>query len=335
MFLLLLHVACKEANSQKKYTIFSGKIKNNTAKNLFLKWDSYWARTDSGGAWKKKIAIAADGTFKDTLYLDKIPTDSTPSLQLTDLVFPLDLDQKHCGFVLLERGQDLHVTFDANKPQSKEFSGAAAPNNSYIQEKMSIDPRAAFSGDKEAIRLLKRQLAVLSQKYDISPVLRDLEKERNKDFFEDIEKKETQKQHKKGDVSTGFTYENYKGGTTSLSDFKGKYVYIDLWATWCGPCVREIPFLKQIEKKYHHKNIAFVSISLDDDKAAWRKMIKDYPLEGIQLIADKNKGDFLKNYYVNSIPRFILLDTEGKIIDPQAPRPSEARLKTMLDNLLK
>src|SRR5690606_2520496 len=81
----------------------------------------------------------------------------------------------------------------------------------------------------------------------------------------------------KGNPSPKFNYENHKGGTTSLDDLKGKFVYIDVWATWCGPCKREIPFLKDVEKKYHGKNIEFVSISIDDktDYETWKNFVRD------------------------------------------------------------
>jgi peroxiredoxin len=65
----------------------------------------------------------------------------------------------------------------------------------------------------------------------------------------------------KGTPSPEFNFENHKGGTTKLSDIKGKYVYIDIWAT-CAPCRQEIPYLQKIEK-YEDKRIAFVSISID------------------------------------------------------------------------
>ena len=118
-------------------------------------------------------------------------------------------------------------------------------------------------------------------------------------------------------------YENYAGGTSSLEDFKGRYVYIDVWATWCGPCKKEIPYLKAIEEKFHDRNIEFVSISVDEKS-----------LTGIQLISDNGwETDFIKSYKISGIPRFILIDPKGNIIDPDAPRPSSSELTKLLEEL--
>jgi thiol-disulfide isomerase/thioredoxin len=140
-----------------------------------------------------------------------------------------------------------------------------------------------------------------------------------------------------GQPSPTFTaYENYLGGTTSLSDLKGSYVYIDVWATWCGPCKYEIPFLKTLEKKYHDKNITFVSISIDKakDHAAWKEMVSAESLKGVQLFADNDwNSQFVKNYLIKGIPRFILLDSEGQIISANAKRPSDPALAELLDTL--
>lgn len=141
----------------------------------------------------------------------------------------------------------------------------------------------------------------------------------------------------KGRPSPKFVnYENYAGGTTSLDDLKGKYVYIDVWATWCGPCKREIPFLKEIEQKYHDKNIEFVSLSIDkvSDREKWKSMISEEALGGTQLLADNDwKSSFVKDYQINGIPRFILIDTEGNIVNPNAPRPSSPELVTLFSEL--
>jgi len=141
----------------------------------------------------------------------------------------------------------------------------------------------------------------------------------------------------KGQPSPKFiAYENVNGGTTSLDDLKGKYVFIDLWATWCAPCVKEIPFLKKLEEEYHGKNIVFVGISLNDQKDhdKWKRLIQKKELGGIQLLADKAlESDFAKAYKVFTIPRFIVLDPDGNIVSSNAPYPSNPKLKELLNSL--
>ncbi|MGB5419440.1 TlpA family protein disulfide reductase, partial [Algibacter sp.] len=135
---------------------------------------------------------------------------------------------------------------------------------------------------------------------------------------------------KEGKVSPKFVnYENYAGGKTSLDDLKGKYVYIDVWATWCGPCIQQIPHLQEVEKKYHGKNIEFVSISIDkpNDYEKWKTMVNEKQLGGIQLFADNDwESAFVREYQIQGIPKFILIDTEGHIVDSNAPRPSSEKL---------
>jgi thiol-disulfide isomerase/thioredoxin len=131
-------------------------------------------------------------------------------------------------------------------------------------------------------------------------------------------------------------YENFAGGTTSLADLKGKYVYMDIWAQWCGPCKREIPYLKEIEAEYHDKNIEFVSISIDREKDydKWRAMVEDKELGGIQLLADKDwNSQFVEEYLIKGIPRFILVDPQGKIVNSNAPRPSDQKLRKVFNDL--
>ncbi|MBL4642428.1 MAG: TlpA family protein disulfide reductase [Flavobacteriaceae bacterium] len=141
----------------------------------------------------------------------------------------------------------------------------------------------------------------------------------------------------KGKTSPQFnTYKNHKGGTTSLEDLKGKYVYIDIWATWCSPCIREFPFLKKLEKDYRNKNITFVSISIDKakDYDKWVQLVQDEALEGVQLFADNAyESKFIKEYVIDGIPRFILIDPEGKIIHGNAQRPSDPKLIEIFDQL--
>ncbi|AUC21827.1 hypothetical protein BTO15_06795 [Polaribacter sejongensis] len=140
----------------------------------------------------------------------------------------------------------------------------------------------------------------------------------------------------KGSISPKFVdYENNAGGTTSLDDLKGKYLYLDIWATWCGPCIAEIPSLKKLEKEYHGKNIEFISISIDKtkDHEKWKKMIVDKELKGIQLFADNNwESKFVEEYMIKGIPRFILIDPQGNIVNANAPRPSDEKLVETLQS---
>lgn len=137
---------------------------------------------------------------------------------------------------------------------------------------------------------------------------------------------------KAGDPSPVFKYLDINGKEVSLKDLKGKYVYIDVWATWCGPCKRELPHLKELEEKMHGKKIVFVSISCDQDKAAWERMVKEKGLGGIQL---HNGGDreFMTAFEIRGIPRFILLDKKGKIVNPNMTRPSNPETEKTLKAL--
>ena len=139
-------------------------------------------------------------------------------------------------------------------------------------------------------------------------------------------------------------YENYAGGQLSLKDLLGKYVYIDIWATWCGPCKAEIPSLKKLEEVYRGKNIQFVSISIDDDrshggswdkaKEDWKAMVADKELGGIQLFAPNGwQSQFVVDYKIQGIPRFLLIDPEGHIVNPDAPRPSSEKLIELFKSL--
>jgi|GEM_PF-292378 len=134
-----------------------------------------------------------------------------------------------------------------------------------------------------------------------------------------------------------FAYKDVSGKTVSLQDLRGKYVYIDVWATWCAPCKAEIPHLKKVEADYHGKNIAFVSISVDQPKdwGKWEQYVKENNLSGIQLVADKAfESEFIRKMNINAIPRFILIDPQGNIVAADALRPSNKELRTLLDQLL-
>ncbi|MEH0153341.1 TlpA disulfide reductase family protein [Limibacter armeniacum] len=129
------------------------------------------------------------------------------------------------------------------------------------------------------------------------------------------------------------------GKKYTLSDFKGKYLYVDFWATWCAPCVKEIPHMAALEKAYEHNDkIVFVSYSQDEDENAWKKKLESKNMHGIQL-RNPNGGirdSIIRNKYrISGIPRFMLIDPEGNIVSVDVPRPSEVeKVHAFLDSVL-
>lgn len=123
------------------------------------------------------------------------------------------------------------------------------------------------------------------------------------------------------------------GETVKLSELKGKKVYVDVWATWCGPCIAEIPSLKKLEADLHAENIEFVSVSIDEmrDKEKWEQFINDRELTGLQLMAEGAwNSDVATSYNIKGIPRFLFIGEDGQIISADAPRPSSDNIKETL-----
>jgi len=128
----------------------------------------------------------------------------------------------------------------------------------------------------------------------------------------------------KGNSSPDFKMTSIDGKEYTLADFKDRVVYIDIWATWCAPCQGELPHLKNLEEMFKGTNICFVSMSVDKEKEKWEKQVKEEKLGGIQLYAGP-ESEFCKEYKIQGIPHFILIDKEGKIVEANMTRPSEEK----------
>lgn len=140
---------------------------------------------------------------------------------------------------------------------------------------------------------------------------------------------------RKGKPAPKWSYANIDDKEYSLDSFKGKFVYIDVWATWCGPCIAEIPELKKLTEDYKNKDIVFVSVSIDDNKNAWEKMIKKENFDWIQIHAEKAwKSEIVIENGIRGIPRFMMVDKQGNIVDVNAPEPSSEKIRLLIDKLL-
>ncbi len=140
-----------------------------------------------------------------------------------------------------------------------------------------------------------------------------------------------------GKSSYDFSLPDASGKMVSMKDFKGKVVFIDVWATWCGPCKAQIPFLKEIEAAYRgNDNIVFVGISLDkvELKQKWVDLVNKEQLQGVQLLDDFGKA-FGRKYELTAIPRFLLIGKDGKWMEVRCPLPeTNEKLKKYIDRAL-
>lgn len=121
-----------------------------------------------------------------------------------------------------------------------------------------------------------------------------------------------------------------------LEENKGKVLYIDFWASWCKPCIREFPYSKKVSSQLAGKDVVFLTISIDADLDAWKTAAGKYGLEGIgyqnyQLRDDSELARFLK---VPSVPRYVLIDKAGKVVAMDAKRPSDSKLLPEILKLL-
>ena len=140
---------------------------------------------------------------------------------------------------------------------------------------------------------------------------------------------------KVGDKAPDFNAVGAGLAPVKLSDFKGKLVYVDVWATWCGPCKYEIPYLDTLETDYHGKNIVFISYSIDEDHGAWIKFVPEHKLQGVQIIGEKAwESALCKNYKIMGVPTFMLFDKEGKIVSVKMTRPSDTKTRERFNALL-
>lgn len=136
------------------------------------------------------------------------------------------------------------------------------------------------------------------------------------------------------DVSA-ITFENTKGETIPLGDFKGKYVFIDIWSTYCNPCIGEMPYIHKLEKELEGAPIEFVSISLDRKRDDWKKFLTTNQMDHNQFIMlDGDKNPIWALIGLSGIPRFLLIGPDSKVVNKNTYRPSnpilECQLKTIV-----
>jgi thiol-disulfide isomerase/thioredoxin len=140
------------------------------------------------------------------------------------------------------------------------------------------------------------------------------------------------------DSTSELTLKDISGKLVKLSDFKGKLVYIDVWASWCGPCRQQFPLAKKMKENLPpelKKQIIFMYVSIDNSEDQWKKAIDDFEIEGVNVISEGGWGSkIISHFGISSIPRYVIIDKKGKIADPNAKRPSDPLLLDDFNNYL-
>jgi thiol-disulfide isomerase/thioredoxin len=134
----------------------------------------------------------------------------------------------------------------------------------------------------------------------------------------------------RGNKASNFLAESINNSDFDLAKLTNRFVVLDVWATWCQPCKKEAPFFEDLAERYTNEQLAFVSLSVDEDKNAWRMEASNKKGRVLQLWAKNAEDDFAKKYALATIPRFILIDWKGNIVNAEMPYPSDPEFEAIL-----
>ena len=133
---------------------------------------------------------------------------------------------------------------------------------------------------------------------------------------QDADSKYAENLLKAGEAAPNFVLNGSDGASVSLEAYRGSYVVLDFWASWCPDCRRDIPAVKEMYDTYYNKGVAFVSVSFDTDSAAWKKCLNDYGMKWTQVSELKKwkETQVSKDFHIEWIPTMYLIDPEGKVV---------------------
>lgn len=228
-------------------------------------------------------------------------------------------DKNYFNYVrsqLIERNQqDIDENSKALLAISKLEKGPFKDKMLYWQLNKSLEDA---SGSEERSKLIARYGGTFGdRKYLVYT-------QQNNKFIESLSK---------GMPAPLFDATSVDGKQMNLADLRGKYVVIDVWATWCGPCREQSPKFEKLAIKYKKENIQFVALSIDERVDHWITQAKRKSKSVLQLHVN-NEGRFSKEYDASSIPRFILIDPQGNFIDSEMAYPSGKDFEKLLRETL-
>ena len=329
---ILLVAGCREGRKNNLSTI-EVKVENHQLLDSLLIYDK-----EKSWEVKSSLKFEASSMARDTMNIAKNKLYQIYSFK--------DGKQDELGELLLSPSSNIKVSLNEKELfESINYSGSfESPNNFMAYSKKyqnQLSEMVRNGVEEKHLEELIKEKGILIREEGVSLQIVDSLKTyvaTSFDKFSEILKKKNAKYlYKASLVNTlgnNFSFTDTDNKNISLTDFKGKYVYLDVWATWCKPCKVEYVFLKELEAYFSNSDeFQIISISTDREKDKWENYVDNKVMEGVQLYSGAN-SDFVNFYDIGALPRFIFLDKKGKIISPDEIRPSNPRTQEKIASMI-
>lgn len=326
-----------------KYKIYLGQMKGEGFKKVFSPIDSVQLNEDHSFSFHIKTA-QPDFYQIRVYYMDRIDFWADKDLKINFRgIDTAKRIMKNPPYILIEGSEDNNVINLVNFSSYRNYQNMIAISKQQYKAKQikdslwmktAEDQMSALDNDKDErirniVRIYKDRPTVLyalkslSWKKDFELMMSTLDHLISKYPWlkQAREQKESilanmvqTKKIENGNITPAFTYTGIDGKKYSPADFKGKYLVIDFWASWCGPCRQEIPNLKALYSKYHGKGLEILGVSIDARPNDWKKALKEEDMPWAQVNAQDSKR-VMDDYLFSGIPFMVIVDRDGKIVE--------------------
>jgi thiol-disulfide isomerase/thioredoxin len=287
-------------------------VDSGRAKNVVINGSSSQRQKES---WEQNIA-AILAAQDDILYRQLPDIEKLKSTKDSLWAKRRDVQLRDSLSLLHKQKTDQALSFAKNEPGS--FVSAYLLNN--FRRRIPIDSLTKYySLLLPSVRQSDFGKNLLKEIYTLTNDLSFREKYGDSNFFKNLK-----------NISSLYdvSLTNLQDGKTSLSQYKGKYILLDFWGSWCGPCFKNAPYLEQIRKELQNQPIEFISVSMDQDVVTWKGSVKKHMYPGINLFDDNG---ILSTYYkVLWAPRYMIIMPDGSVANADAPQPISGELKDLL-----
>lgn len=336
-FLILLFSILITISFAQKEVILTGKITDPSSEMVYLRG------TVPGEDGKvKQIYYDSTALNKNNEFELKAMLDSTVNAAF--------YDGNEVAQIILSPGDNMHLTVNTDAfDETIQFYGEGAQKNNAIATLMLVNETNSTAVNHLISQDSNDSTAIFSKNDELAQSYVNLVENYQKDTpgfkaYGDLliaQKEMSTKMLKRyirgkikfllkmepllGEEAIDFTGIDLEGNKASLSDYKGKVIVVDFWATWCGPCKAEFPAYKELEEKYG-SDVHFVSVGVYCKEEAWREMASN---EGFShnIFLSKEDAKQIEKYEVRTIPRYLVLNKNFELIDADAPRPSSGKLQ--------